>query len=90
MLFMPQENCRFWLKDKNMPFGNSSHHHQDWAEPKEEEQEAAWNAEKAAQARAMDEAGKKRGSYGAIGTVKFEPLPPEIGSASANANAVGK
>jgi hypothetical protein len=38
----------------------------------------------------MDEAGKKRGSYGAIGTVKFEPLPPEIGAASANANAVGK
>jgi len=49
---------------------------QDWAEPKEEEQ-AAWDADKAAQARALDAAGKRNGSYGAvgIGSVQFDPLP---------------
>ncbi|KAF7636940.1 hypothetical protein Mgra_00003680 [Meloidogyne graminicola] len=49
---------------------------QDWAEPKEEEEQKVWNAEKASEARKFEEAGKRKGSYGAVGTaVDIEPLP---------------
>ncbi|KAL7078730.1 hypothetical protein ACQ4LE_002392 [Meloidogyne hapla] len=48
---------------------------QDWAEPKEEE-EKVWSAEQASEARRFEEAGKRKGSYGAVGTaVDIEPLP---------------
>ncbi|CAK5109925.1 unnamed protein product [Meloidogyne enterolobii] len=49
---------------------------QDWAEPKEEEEKVVWSAEQASEARRFEEGGKRKGSYGAVGTsINIEPLP---------------
>nr|CAD2205907.1 unnamed protein product [Meloidogyne enterolobii] len=49
---------------------------QEWAEPKEEEDKGVWSAEQASEARRFEEGGKRKGSYGAVGTsINIEPLP---------------
>uniref|UniRef100_A0A915P999 Major facilitator superfamily (MFS) profile domain-containing protein n=1 Tax=Meloidogyne floridensis TaxID=298350 RepID=A0A915P999_9BILA len=49
---------------------------QEWAEPKEEEEKVVWGAEQASEARRFEEGGKRKGSYGAVGTsINIEPLP---------------
>uniref|UniRef100_A0A915MWE0 Major facilitator superfamily (MFS) profile domain-containing protein n=1 Tax=Meloidogyne javanica TaxID=6303 RepID=A0A915MWE0_MELJA len=49
---------------------------QEWAEPKDEEEKVVWSAEQASEARRFEEGGKRKGSYGAVGTsINIEPLP---------------